>query len=117
MPSGIPSEAGEGYEGKIRGILEGLGKTSQGIFILHHGILVYREWPFWSDLVGIGNRETRSVHHDLNLHIEVSNPDHPITRGLEAWDMVDETYVMDEPEEENGILLSVDHPQSMKAIA
>ena len=42
---------------------------------------------------------------------------HSITQGMEDWDLIDESYVMVEPDEGNDILLAVDHPQSMKAIA
>ena len=116
MPRGVPS-AEEGREGRIRRTLEELGTTEQGIFLLHHAILTYIPWAFWSDLTGIADRELTSYHHDENLHVQIANPDHPITQGLEPWDMVDETYVMNNPDASNDILLSVDHSKSMKAIA
>lgn len=114
MPRGVPPEPGRGYEGRIGRALERLGKTEQGIFLLHHAILTYADWPFWSEMVGIADREISSYHHGMDLRIEVADRDHPITRGLDAWEMVDETYVMDEPD--GSVLLTADHPQSMKTI-
>ncbi|MCZ6635724.1 MAG: ThuA domain-containing protein [bacterium] len=117
MPRGVPPEDVKGPQSRIRPALEQLGETGQGIFILHHGILTYQDWPFFSDLVDISNRETDSVHFNLSLPIAVANPDHPITQGVEPWEMIDESYVMQEPGENSNILLTCDHPQSMNAIA
>ena len=58
-----------------------------------------------------------SFHLDQQFHVEIARSDHPITTGLAAWDMIDETYVMAEPDDGNDILLTVDHPRSTKAIA
>ena len=117
MPRGAPPESGKAYEGRIRSVLEGLGNADQGILVLHHAILTYGEWPFWSDLVGIRNRELESFHIGTNVRVHVRDPHHPIAHGLEPWDMVDETYVMDEPDEGNDVLLTVDHPSSMHDLA
>ena len=116
MPGGAPRREVGGYEGRIATVLEELGSGSQGVFVLHHGILAYPDWPFWSDLVGTADRSLTSFHHDEELHVEIARSDHPITAGLSAWEMVDETYVMAEPDDGNDILLTVDHPRSMKAI-
>ena len=112
MPRGVPPA-----EGGVCEALEELGATSQGVFVLHHGILTYGDWPFWSNLVGMQNREVASVHFDQTLNLYIERSDHPITSGLEGWSMVDETYVMAEPDADNEILLTTDHPQSLKAIA
>ncbi len=117
MPRGIPSQEGRGPHRRIGPALEKLGKTKQGIFILHHGVLTYGEWDVFSKLVGIKNREIDSFDHDINLRIEITNSNHPITTDLEPWDMIDETYVMQEPEASCEILLETNHPKSMNAIA
>ena len=92
-----PPEDAPGYEGRIGKVLETLGEKNQGVFLLHHAILTYWGWPFWSDVVGIGDRHLRAYHHDETLRVEIADPDHPITRGLSPWTIVDETYEMDEP--------------------
>ena len=35
---------------------------------------------------------------------------------MQSWDMIDETYTMAEPGGESRILLTIEHPKSMKAI-
>lgn len=117
MPRGVPSEDAPGYEGRIGKVLQRLGETEQGVFLLHHAILAYQDWPFWSEVVGIANRELDSYHHDERLVVEVEDLDHPVTHGLASWEMVDETYVMADPDSTSRVLLSVDHPKSMKAVA
>ncbi len=114
MPTGVPPDS---TQSPIRPALERLGQTGQGIFILHHGILTYQNWPYFSDLVGIPNREVDSAHVNLALQISVANSDHPIIQDMGSWTMIDEGYIMEEPDESNEILLTCDHPQSMNAIA
>ena len=103
-------------DGKLKDVLEQLGSAGQGIVLLHHAILAYRQWPLWSELVGIPDRSFQ-YHMDQQLHINVADADHPITRGLEKWTMVDETYEMDSTGPDSQILLTVDHPKSMHTIA
>lgn len=99
-----------------RAVLEHLGETEQGIFVLHHAILGYPEWSVWENMVGIEGRGF-GYHVGQTLQIDIARPDHPITRGLESWEMIDETYTMQEPGEGNEVLLTADHPKSMKSIA
>ncbi len=96
-------------------VLEQLGSTEQGIFVLHHAILAYPQWSLWSELVGITDR--RFGYHDgQHIHVAVARSDHPITRGLQGWDQVDETYTMPEPGGGSEPLLSVEHPKSMRTV-
>ena len=104
------------YAGQPKTALEHLGDTEQGIFMLHHAILAYPQWQFWSDLCGIQERSF-GYHADQTIQVELTHVEHPITKGLTTWDMVDETYTMSEPGEGNEILLTVDHPNSMRAVA
>jgi hypothetical protein len=105
------------FAGKPKTALEHLGETQQGIFLLHHALLAYPKWPVWNEIVGIEDRSLSSYHIGETIKVEIANPEHPITRGLSAWEMVDETYVMNDAGEGNEILLTADHPNSMKTIA
>ena len=111
-----PSDDVPWYAGRPKTALEHLGETAQGIILLHHAILAYPQWPLWSEMVGI--RERSFGHHpEQTLRVEIANPEHPITTSLNAWEMADETYMMDEPDADSDILLTADHPKSMNAIA
>ena len=96
--------------------LERLGQTEQGIVVLHHALMAFREWSFWSDLVGIEERG-QGYHPDQRLSVHVEDPDHSITRGLVDWAMTDETYTINEPGPDSQLLLTTDHPDSMRSLA
>lgn len=108
MPRGLPEE-------RTRPVLERLGESGQGIFLLHHAILAYEQWPFWSDLVGISDRSF-GYDHEQELSVQIADPAHPITQGIEPWQMVDETYSMASAGEDSHLLLTTDHPRSMRVL-
>lgn len=104
------------WGGKPKTAIEELGQTSQGILVLHHATLAYPKYPLWNELVGIGERSF-GYHIGENLRVNIAKPNHPIAWGLADWDMVDETYTMSEPGEGSEVILTANHPKSMKAIA
>jgi len=118
MHRAVPSADGSRIDQRARAALEHLGETGQGILVLHHAILAYPDWGHWSDIVGMQERSF-GYYHGRNLHVEIADSDHPITRALSPWNMVDETYTMNDVQKSEGNhpLLSVDHPESMKTIA
>lgn len=104
-------------DGPVKTALEHLGTAQQGLVVLHHTLMAYPKWAAWSDLVGISERSKFGFSGGQTFQVRVANRDHPITRGLKPWTMVDETYTMPEPGEGNEILLTVEHPKSMKTLA
>ena len=56
------------------------------------------------------------LNSDAGDSLTIVNPNHPITQGLKDWDMIDETYTINEPGEGCEILLTVDHPKSMRGV-
>jgi len=104
-----------GYAGKPKAALEHLGATRQGIIVLHHALLAYPQWPVWSEIVGIANRKF-GYHPNQKLRLDVVKPDHPIVKGMPAWEMTDETYTMADAGAGSEVLLATDHPKSMKTV-
>ena len=53
------SDAGRARMGPpgVRTALSELGETQQGIVVWHHALLGHPDWPLWSDLIGIENRQ------------------------------------------------------------
>ena len=101
----------------MKDMLEMLGETNQGVLVLHHALLAFRQWNFWSNLVGIAERGM-GYHHDQTIQVDIANPDHPITHGLHPWTMTDETYTINNATSQNNdILLTTHHPQSMHTLA
>lgn len=116
MPVDTPTDEGAPwYAGTPRSALEHLGQTEQGIVVLHHALIAYPQWPIWSRIVGIDDR-TFEYHPDQTIHVDVASPEHPITQGLEAWDMIDEAYVMVEPAAGSHVLLTTECPVSMRTL-
>jgi hypothetical protein len=116
MMEGPTDEGHPWWGGKPKTALEHLGATPQGIVVLHHAILAYPQWPLWRELTGLAN-PLFGYHIGLTVTSQVANPSHPITNGLQDWTMVDETYTMDSAGAGNDVLITCDHPQSMKTIA
>jgi hypothetical protein len=111
-----PTGQGPWYEAPMKAALERIGQTPQGVVVLHHAILAFPQWPFWAKLVGIEDRSF-TFHIGETVQVEIANADHPITRGLQPWTQVDETYLMASPGEGSEALLTAEHPKSMECLA
>ena len=112
-----PAEEDGGFEASMKETLEGLGDGDQGIFLLHHALVAFPGWPLWRELSGMRKRGKVPYDFDQTAHIGIAETAHPITATLEPWDIVDETHNIDDANEDSHILLTTDHPQSMKTIA
>ena len=111
-----PGEGGPWYAGNMGTALEELGRAAQGIVVLHHAILAFPQWPLWSEIVGIEDRSF-GYYYGETVRSEIVRPEHPIVAGFEPWEMVDETYTMASAEAGSEVLITYDHPHSMKTIA
>ena len=116
FPQPDPTDEGPWWTGAPKAAMEHLGQTEQGIVVLHHALLAYPDWPLWAEIVGIENRSF-DYYHGETMNVYPTAVEHPITRGLAPWTMVDETYDMADAGEGSEILLTTDHPKSMKTIA
>lgn len=100
----------------IQKVYESLGESSQGIVLLHHGMLALRSWPLMAEISGVQVRDFKYFPGET-VKIEIADPDHPITQGLGPWEMVDETYTMPNAGPENQVLLTTENPHSLETIA
>jgi hypothetical protein len=108
--------------------LKELGETQQGIVVLHHAIVAFPQWEFWSELVGIPHADRTYAFDEMlgtlsfceTLHLEIADPEHPITQGLSAWELYGETWDFGatKPGPDCHTLLVTDHPKMrLKAMA
>ena len=98
-------------------VIERLGETDQGIFVLHHGILGFRDWHIWSAVTGIDDRKF-TYHPGETIRTEITDLAHPIAAGLDPWEMQDETYRMNGAvDPSNHVILSANHPKSLSTLA
>ena len=111
-----PAKKDPWYELGTREAYEQLGDAKQGIFVMHHALVAFPDWPLYDEIVGVRERRTDAFAEEL-LRVQVAAPDHVITKGLSDWEMVDEVYAMPDAGTGNEILLTAEHPKSMKTIA
>ncbi|MDA0348872.1 MAG: ThuA domain-containing protein [Verrucomicrobia bacterium] len=105
-----------------RPAIERLFERGQGVVALHHSFFAFPEWPFWDGVIGINNRTSNpdegfSFHFDTEQRVEVRDVSHPILQGVESFQTVDEGYHMPSEEVDGQLLLTVDHPDTMKSTA
>jgi len=99
-----------------RAAIEALGAGKQGLVFLHHGLLAFRHWPLMSEIVGIRDRSSKPYNGE-KVSVQIADPDHPITRDLVPWQITDETYDMDDADQDCHVLLTTDHPLSLTSLA
>lgn len=117
MHQPTPAPDAKGTEGRIRQAIEALGTTEQGLVVLHHALLAFPQWRLWSDLVGMPDRAFKTYAHGVRMPLRVVDPEHPITRGLTSFEIVDETYDMPDCAPDNHLLVDCEAPGSLKTIA
>jgi type 1 glutamine amidotransferase len=74
-------------------------ESGKGIVVLHHALLNYQEWPWWyEDVVGgsyrlrrDGNIPSSTYKGDQRIFVAPEG-DHPITRDIGHFEVLDETY-------------------------
>lgn len=100
----------------VTNALESLGEDGRGLMIWHHALLAFPSWDHWSALCGMADRSFTDVTVD-QVWTGAADADHPITADVEPWEMRDEVYLMGPPDPGCEILLTTDHPKSMRALA
>jgi hypothetical protein len=78
-------------------------QDGKGLVVTHHAIANYQNWPEYERIIGAkyylqattrdGVPKARSQYkHDVKFRVQVLAKDHPVTRGLEDFEIHDETY-------------------------
>lgn len=78
-------------------------REGKGIVSLHHSIANYQDWEEYGRMIGgkyfLQPRTERGVEHpastyrhDVRFKVEIAAKDHPVTRGLADFEILDETY-------------------------
>ena len=102
-------------------------KKGSSMIFLHHALVSYQYWPEFLQIVG-GQYHTRPVvvngdtlkanyEHDVNIPVKVEDKKHPVTRGIDDFEVVDEVYSDVEILPRVKPLLSTTHPKSMRYLA
>jgi type 1 glutamine amidotransferase len=104
----------------LRAFVEGGG----GLVLLHHSIADNQQWPWWSEEV-VGGRyllqadkglPKSSFQHDVEFTVRPVG-DHPITRGMAPFKVLDECYKGMWISPKVKVLLETDDPRNDRPIA
>jgi len=99
---------------------EKLGMTGQGIVLIHHALLCFKRWDLFTDVSGVSVRLEDgmfSYHQNTPVKCVIENTDHPVTRGLHDFSIIDETYIIGEPDQPgNEILITAECSVGIKNI-
>lgn len=102
-------------------------KKGTSMIFLHHSLVSYQSWPEFIKILGgqyhthpvVVNGDTlnTSYEHDVTIPVKVENKKHPVTRGINDFEIVDEVYGGVEILPQVKPLLSTTHPKSMRYLA
>lgn len=103
-------------------------KAGKGLVALHHSIANCQAWPEYRAIVGgryfleptkvDGVEKPRSIwKHDVEVPVRVTDPNHPVTRGVKDFVIHDETYGLYDMLPGSHQLLGTDESTSARHIA
>jgi uncharacterized protein len=103
-----------------------LTKQGKPILFLHHALASYQKWPEFEKILGgkyiekgseTSAEELSTYKHDVWIHVQVPNPEHPVTKGIKPFRIFDEVYGNFRVLPKVTPLLKTDHPESGPVIA
>jgi type 1 glutamine amidotransferase len=103
-------------------------ETGIGVVSLHHNLGAHRNWPEFRKIIGgqfvlapleIDGKSYKpsTWSHDEDLAITVADKSHPITQGINDFQIHDETYKGYYTAPSVRVLLKTDHPKNSPEIA
>ena len=102
--------------------------TGIGVVSLHHNLGAHRNWDEFRKIVGgkfalsdyeiDGKKYTKSTYaHGQDVKVHVADKDHPITQGLQDFEIHDEVYGNLYCSPDIHVLLTTDHPKATPQVA
>lgn len=102
--------------------------TNKGIplLFLHHSIVSYQLWDEFEKIVGgkyvikgegVPTSELSTFKHDEIIDVKVSDSTHPIVKGINDFQIIDEVYGNLKISDKVRSFLTTDHPLNSKTIA
>lgn len=91
---------------------------------LHHSLLSYRQWDRFPEIIGgryynkspliteQGDTLQSVYQHDVRYKVSIVDAEHPITLGMEDFEILDEVYNHYYVKDDVEVLLTTDHPLS-----
>jgi type 1 glutamine amidotransferase len=103
-----------------------LARMGMPMIFMHHALCNFQRWEGYASMVGgtyvmPGFHPDTSLHsgyaHDLDLTIEVLDPEHPVTRGIGEFVIHDEGYYNIQVKSGVHPLLGTQHPSCAPQVA
>lgn len=99
-----------------------------GVIALHHSMVSFQDWPEYKKIIGcryyLDETEDSDVtwpastyKHDVQMPVKIADKHHPVTAGIDDFQLFDETYKGYSLEPDNHILLTVEEPTSQYEVA
>ena len=104
-------------------------KEGKGIVIWHHAYCSYQDWPEYQTIIGGRYHEepwtdsngvvqpASTYMHDVQFRVKVADKNHPVTKGIEDFDILDEAYGRGSVNPGVHVLLATDEPLSTPSVA
>ena len=104
-------------------------KEGKGVIVWHHAYCSYQDWPEYQNIAGgryhqkewtddTGDSHPASTYeHDVQFRVKVADTEHPVTKGIQDFDIVDETYGNGTVNPDVHILLTTDDLSSTPSVA
>jgi uncharacterized protein len=103
-------------------------KDGKGLVSLHHNLGGYQQWDEYVKIIGgkyqmkkwIDNgveKPGSTYKHDVTFRVRVADPDHPVTKGVKDFTILDETYGGFQVLPGNHVLLTTEEPTSGPVVA
>ena len=91
--------------------------SGKPIVYLHHALISFQEWAEFNQIVGGVWEEGRgTVKHNVQYTIQIADPNHPVTKGMQDFEIEDETYANYSVNPDVHVLLRAEHPESAPVI-
>jgi type 1 glutamine amidotransferase len=107
-------------------VFQDLTLLGMPMIFMHHALCTFQKWDGYQQMVGgkyvmPGYYPDSSLHsgyaHDVDLKIEVLDPNHPVTRGISEFVIHDEGYYNIQINQEVHPLLGTSHPYCASQVA
>ena len=89
-----------------------------GMVFLHHALGGYQQWDEFSKIIGgkyympgrnVDSSRYSTYKHDIEINIQVIRSDHPVTRNMADFTILDEGYGNIEVKDDVMVILKTDH--------
>ena len=94
-------------------------EQGKGMVFIHHSLVAYQNWPEFENIIGgryftdtTQGNSLSTYHEEVNVSLSIADKDHPVTRGIEDFQVFDEVYGNYRVLPGIQPLVSTNHPES-----